>query len=146
MTVDGLNSLTNSPREPICVLIVDDCVSIRHVLRNVLKSEDDINVLAEAEDTLSAIKLIEQGFQGVVVIDINLPNANGIEAIHHIKHVRPELSVIVLSFQADIHYLQESFKAGASGFVLKDRAHEDLPTAIRNVANRINFISIDLVP
>ena len=59
---------------------------------------------------------------------------------------RPELPVIVLSFQSDIRYLQESFKAGASGFVLKERANEDLPEAIRKVANKKNFISIDLVP
>ena len=132
--------------EPINILLVEDSVSIRNVLRNVLRPNDDINVFAEVSDARSALKRIEEGFQGVVVLDINMPKLNGFQAIRQIKRNRPKLPVIVLSFQSDIRYLQESFKAGASGFVLKERANEDLPEAIRKVADKINFISIDLVP
>ena len=141
-----VNSVNENLHETIGVLLVDDSLSIRNVLKNVLKPIDNIEVLAEAGDALSALKLIAQGFEGIVVIDINLPKLNGIEAIQQIKRNRPELPVIVLSFQSDIRYLQESFKAGASGFVLKERAYEDLPEAIRKVANNTNFISIDIVP
>ena len=143
---DCVNSMNENRHQSISVLLVDDSVSIRNVLKKVLKPKDKIDVLAEAGDALSALKLIEQGFEGIVVIDINLPNLNGIEAIRQIKRIRPELSVIVLSFQSDIRYLQESFKAGASGYVLKERAYEDLAEAIRNVAEKKNFISIDIVP
>jgi DNA-binding NarL/FixJ family response regulator len=80
------------------------------------------------------------------MLDINMSKLNGIQAIRQIKHKRPKLPVIVLSFQSDIRYLQESFKAGASGFVLMERANEDLPEAIRKAANKKNYISIDLVP
>lgn len=132
--------------ETINVLLVEDSVSIRNVLRNVLRPNDDIKVIAEVADARSAEKRIEKGFDGVVVLDINLPKLDGIQAIRQLKHSRPKLPVIVLSFQLDIRYLQESFKAGASGFVLKERANEDLPEAIRKVANKKNFISIDLVP
>ena len=111
-----------------------------------IKTEDKIIVLAEAGDALTAMKIIEEGFEGVVVIDINLPELDGIKTIRKIKHIRPALPVIVLSFQSDIRYLQESFKAGASGYVLKERAYEDLVEGIRSVVNQTNFISIDLVP
>lgn len=132
--------------EPINILLVEDSVSIRNVLRNVLRPNDDIKVIAEISDRFSALKRIEEGFQGVVVLDINLPELDGIKAIRQIKRTGPELPVVALSFQSDIRYLQESFKAGASGFVLKERANEDLPEAIRKAAKEINFISIDLVP
>ena len=111
-----------------------------------IKTEDKIIVLAEAGDALTAMKIIEEGFEGVVVIDINLPELDGIKTIRKIKQIRPALPVIVLSFQSDIRYLQESFKAGASGYVLKERAYEDLVEGIRSVVNQTNFISIDLVP
>jgi DNA-binding NarL/FixJ family response regulator len=81
-----------------------------------------------------------------VVIDINLPEMDGTRTIRQIKQIRPTLPVIVLSFQSDIRYLQESVKAGASGYVLKERAYEDLVEAIKSVAEHTNFFSIDLVP
>ena len=62
------------------------------------------------------------------------------------KRILPELPIVVLSFQSDVRYLRESFKAGAMGFVLKERAYEDLPKAIRSVAGNNTFISIDIVP
>jgi DNA-binding NarL/FixJ family response regulator len=142
----GANPVSENGHETIDVLVVEDSVPIRNVLRNVLRPHDDINVIAEIADVRSALIQIEKGFEGVVVLDINLPELDGIEAIRHIKHNRPTLPVIVLSFQSDIRYLQESFKAGASGFVLKERANEDLPEAIRKAANKKNYISIDLVP
>jgi len=139
-------AVNQSLHNPTNVLLVDDSISIRKVLKNVLKSDDKIIVFAEAGDALTAIKIIEEGFEGIVVIDINLPELDGIKTIQQIKQIRPTLPVIVLSFQSDIRYLQESFKAGVSGFVLKERAYEDLIKAIRSVAHQTNYISIDLVP
>ena len=142
----GANPMNEDCHETINILLVEGSVSIRNVLRNVLRPNDDIELLAEVSDALSALERIEKGFEGVVVLDINLHSLDGIQAIRQIKHKRPKLPVIVLSFQSDIRYLQESFKAGASGFVLKERANEDLPEAIRKVTNNKNYISIDLVP
>ena len=139
-------AVNQSLHKPINVLLVDDSITIRKVLKNVLKSEDKIIVRAEAGDAMTAMKIIEEGFDGIVVIDINLPDLDGIKTIRQIKQIRPACPVIVLSFQSDIRYLQESFKAGASGFVLKERAYEDLIKAIRSVADQTKFISIDLVP
>lgn len=119
---------------------------IRKALKNVMKTEDKIIVLSEAGDALTAMKIIADGFEGIVIIDMNLTELNGIQTIRQIKQIRPALPVIVLSFQSDIRYLQESFKAGASGYVFKERAYEDLVEAIRSVADQTNFISIDLVP
>jgi len=139
-------SMNQNLHKPINVLLVDNSISIRKAIKNVLKPKDKIIVFAEAGDALTAIKIIEEGFEGIAVIEINLPELNGIETIRQIKQIRPALPVIVLSFQTDICYLQESFKAGASAFVLKERAYEDLSLAIRSVAAQTNFISIDLVP
>ena len=131
---------------PINVLLVDASISTRKALKNLLQREDKIVVLAEAGDTQTTLQIVEDGFEGVVVIDINLPEMDGINTIRRIKQIRPTLPVIVLSFQSDIRYLQESVKAGASGYVLKERAYEDLVEAIKSVADRSNFFSIDLVP
>lgn len=141
-----MNSVNENLHESINVLLADDSVSIRNVLKKILKPYDKISVLAEAGDAFSVLQLIKDGFEGVVIIDINLTALNGIEGIRQIKRMRPELSVIVLSFQSDVRYLQESFKAGSSGFVLKERAYEDLPDAIRKVANKTDFISVGIVP
>ena len=139
-------SVNQHLHKPANVLLVDDSISIRKVLKDVLKPEDKITSVAEAGDALTAMNIIEEGFEGIVVIDINSTNLNGIKTIRQIKQIRPALPVIAISFESDIRYMQESFKAGASGFVLKERAYEDLPEAIRSVADQTNYISIDLVP
>ena len=131
---------------PINILLVDNSISIRRALKNVLKSADKIVVLAEAGDAQTTLQIVDEHFEGIVVMGIKLPDMDGIETIRQIKQIRPSLPVIVLSFQSDIRYLQESFKAGASGYVLKECANEDLVRAIRSVADQTHFISIDLVP
>lgn len=128
------------------ILLIDDSPSVRRALQDVLRPYERIDVAAEAGDALTAMEIINQGFEGIVVIDIDLPDFDGIETIVQIKHLRPSIPVIVLSLHSDIRYLQRSFKAGASGFVLKERAFEDLPEAIRRVANQAGFVSIDVVP
>ena len=138
--------MNKNHHKPINILLVDDSIFIRKALKNVLNPEDKVIVLAEAGDAQVTLEIIERGFEGIVVIDINSPESGGIKTIRRIKKIRPTLPVIVLSFQSDIRYLQESFKAGASGYVLKERAYEDLREAIRSVADQTNFISIALVP
>ena len=138
--------MSQNLHRPINVLLVDDSISTRKALKKMLKPEDKIVVLAEAGDAQTTLQIIEDGFEGIVIIDLNLPDMNGIKTIRRIKQIQPTLPVIVLSFQSDIRYLQESFKAGASGYVLKERAFEDLVAAIKCVADRSNFFSIDLVP
>ena len=130
----------------ISVLLVDDSESLRTAVKNILESQKDIKVIAEAEEALTALTLIEENFEGVVVIDINMPGLDGITAAKQIKKMRPELFVIVLSFQADLRYVQNSLNAGASGFVLKENAFEELARAIREVANGHIFISKDILP
>jgi len=138
--------MSHNLNRPINVLLADDSISTRKALKSVLRREDKIVVLAEAGDAQTTLQIVEDGFEGVVVIDINLPEMDGTRTIRRIKQIRPTLPVIVLSFQSDIRYLQESVKAGASGYVLKERAYEDLVEAIKSVADRSNFFSIDLVP
>ena len=133
-------------QETIHVLLVDNSLSIRKMLKNILNPQDRIHVVAEAGDAQTALDIIEHGFEGIVVLDINLLEIDGIRLARRIKRRRPDLPIIFISFQSDIRYLQESFKAGASAFVLKERAYEDLPQAIESASDGINFISIDLVP
>ena len=141
-----MNSVNDICHNSIHVLLIDDSESIRDMVKRVLKSQDHIHVTDEAENAISAMEIVQHGFDGVVVIDINLPELDGIEAIRQMKRILPELPIVVLSFQSDVRYVQESFKAGATGFVLKERAFEDLPEAIRSVACNNSFISIDIVP
>ena len=145
-TPDYLKIMIQKRPDTIQVLLIDDSISIRNTLRNILNPYNRINVAAEAGDVSTAIKIVKKGFEGIAVIDINFYESYGIKLVKIIKKIRPEMPVIFLSFQSDIRYLQESFKGGASGFVIKERAYEDLPNAIISVADGANFISIDVVP
>jgi DNA-binding NarL/FixJ family response regulator len=123
----------------INVLLVEESSSVRKALKYLLNSKDHIKVTAESGDARYALQLINEGFDGVVVMGMNLPDLTGVETIQKIKQERPELPVIVVSFQTDIRYMRECFKAGASDYVLIERANEELPEVILKAVNRTSF-------
>ena len=129
---------------PIPTVIVDDSAKFRNTLRSVLEKHRDIEVVAEAEGTVAIRDIMEEGVATVIVLNIHMTELKGILNIKRIKNIGPEVQVIVLSFQADIRYLQACFRAGASGYILSEYVFEELPDAIRNVADGKIYISKDL--
>ena len=125
----------------IRVLLADDHPMMRAGLRALLEGESGIEVVAEAGDGSTAVTLAAELSPHVVVMDINMPHLNGVEATRRITSECAGTKVVVLSGHSDGKFVSEVFRAGASGYVLKDTAFEELPTALRAVAQNKTYVS-----
>lgn len=119
--------------EQIKVLIADDHALLRQGLCRILELEKDIKVVAQAADGKEAVALAEALHPDVILMDINMPGLNGLEATERIKEVAPDSKVLVLTIHADDEYVFKVIQAGASGYVLKDVDPSNLAEAIRTV-------------
>lgn len=128
----------------IRLLIVDDHAIVRHGLRQVVSEFADIEVAAEAGSSAEAVRLLRENTYDLVLLDISLPDKNGIETLKQIKRDKPALPVIMLSMHAEDEFGVRALKAGASGYVNKKSAHEQLVAAIRQVVSGRRYISPDL--
>lgn len=118
----------------IKLILVDDHAIVRSGLRMILEPEGDIEIIGEAENARDGIKLIEQESPNVVLMDIHLPDLNGIDATRMIKEEMPEIAIVALTINEDEEYFFRMLEAGASGYVPKRAAPEELLTAIRVAA------------
>ena len=111
---------------------------MREGLRSLIEKQPDMEVVAEAENGRMAVQLVRKLFPEVVVMDIGMPDLNGIEATRQILANNPKVKVIALSMHSAKRFVIEMLKAGSSGYLLKDCAFEELALAIRTViANQI---------
>lgn len=117
----------------IRVLIADDHTIVREGVHLLLKAQPDIDVVGEAADGQQAIALIRQLHPDLVVMDIQMPNLNGLEATRTIKQEFPHTHILVLTMYESDEYFFQMLNAGASGYVLKKAASADLVAAIRAV-------------
>ena len=123
------------------ILIADDHGIVRKGLRLQLEQHEEFQVIGEAADGREAVKLAEELDPEVVIIDIAMPNLNGIEATAQIVKRRPMVGVIILSMHSDESYLTRSLSAGAKGYLLKDTAEVDLYRAVQVVSQGKPFFS-----
>ena len=121
---------------PIRILIADDHAIIRRGLRTLLEREPGLEVIAEACDGREAIALARRERPHVVILDIAMPNLNGIEAGRQIAEMLPDTQIVILTVQADEAYLLSALKAGARGYVLKSSAESEVVDAVRAVSSR----------
>ena len=117
----------------IKLLVADDHEMMRTGLVNLLSRQADIKIIAEASDGMSAVKLARQLKPDVVIMDINMPKMNGIEASQQILEENPSTKIIALSAYADRQYVIGILKAGVCGYILKESAWEELYQAIKDV-------------
>ena len=119
---------------PIRVLIADDQALMRTGFRMILEAQDDIEVVGEAIDGADAVRQFERSEPDVVVMDVRMPTMDGIEATRRLTALeRPARVLILTTFDLD-DYVYEALRAGASGFLLKDRPPEELVAAVRVIA------------
>jgi len=115
------------------ILLADDHKIMREGLRSLLDEALDMEVVAEAEDGRTAVQLAKKLSPDVIVMDITMPDLNGVEATRQILRDAPRAKVVALSMHSDRQFVARMLEAGASGYVLKDAAFEELATAIRAV-------------
>jgi RNA polymerase sigma factor (sigma-70 family) len=119
---------------PIRIVLADDHTVIRKGLRLLLEGQADFAVVGEASDGRAAVELAEQHKPNVVVMDVAMPQLNGIEAARQIAAKSPQTAIVFLSMHADESYVFRALKAGARAYLLKDSAEYDLINAIRAVS------------
>jgi len=128
----------------IRILLADDHNVMRRGLRLLLESQPEFTVVAEAADGKQAVEQAEATSPDVVVLDIAMPNLNGIEAAQRIISQRPDTSIVILSMHSDEGYVLRALKAGAKGYLLKDSVEGDLIEAITTVHAGKTFFSREI--
>ena len=125
----------------IQILIADDHAIVRGGIQQLLKKEPGMEVIGEATDGLEALKRVKTLHPDVVLLDIAMPNLNGLETIGLLKEACENCEVVVLSMHANESYVQQVLKSGALGYVLKASPSTDIITAIRAASRKEYFLS-----
>lgn len=126
------------------ILIADDHEIVRHGVRNLLENEPDFEVCAEATIGRDAVSLAEKHQPDVAILDLSMPDLNGLEAARQIKKLSPKTRILIFTMHEAEQLVHEVFNAGVSGYVLKSDAGQHLVTAIRSVANGNHYFSSKL--
>lgn len=125
----------------ISVMIADDHAIVRQGLKQILSETDDIKVTGEAETGFQAIKIARQQDFDVMLLDISLPDRNGIEILKQVRKDKPNLAILMLSMHNEHEFAIRALKAGAAGYLNKQSAPEQLVVAIRQVATGNKYVS-----
>ena len=125
----------------IRILLVDDHALVRHGFRMILAAQADMEIAGEAGNGREAVELAEKLKPDVVVMDVTMPELNGIEATRRLIELSPRTRVLALSMHKDNGYVREILRAGARGYLLKDSADADLIAAVRAVAKGEGYLS-----
>ncbi len=123
------------------VLLADDHTIVRQGLKSLLESKSGVDVAGEASDGREALKLIGKLKPDLVIMDIAMPGLNGLEALQQMQISYPHINVIILSMHVDENYVTRALRFGASGFVYKGSAFDDLELAMRAVLKGEVFLS-----
>jgi DNA-binding NarL/FixJ family response regulator len=128
----------------IRVLVADDHAIVREGLKQIVSEPSDMVVADEAENGNEVLEKILTNEYEAVVLDITMPGINGLDALKQIKSQRPELPILILSMHPEEQYALRVLKAGASGYLTKESAPEELITAIRRVSSGMKYVSSSL--
>lgn len=125
----------------VTVLLADDHPIVRQGLRHLIEAESNLKVAGEASNGLEAVQLVEKIRPNVLIVDIVMPELNGLEVIKQVRERSPETCCIVLSMQSADVYVVEALKAGALGYVLKETGPSELVNAVHQVINGQRYLS-----
>jgi DNA-binding NarL/FixJ family response regulator len=131
-------------KPPLRVLLADDHALVRQGFRRILEDEADITVVGEAGGGAEAIQLDRELEPDVVVLDLGMPEINGLHAAIEIKRRKPSRPILMLSMHADPQYVRNAMDAGVNGYILKNALETDLIRAVRTVAAGGSFLSPEL--
>lgn len=123
------------------ILIVDDHAVVRFGLRQFLADTGDLEITAEAASGAEALALVHKGGWDLVLLDMALPDLNGLEVLKRIKRVRPEMPVLIFSMFSEAEFALPALDAGAAGYLNKDSPPHQILTAIRTVVDGARYVS-----
>ena len=126
------------------IIIADDHYLIRQGLRSILEEQDDLQVVGEAKDGLELLFLLDQLKPHLVLLDISMPNLQGIETARLIKMRHPEMHILILTMHQEREFVIAAVSAGVEGYLLKEDAPQDLLLAIQKIRHGKGFISPSL--
>lgn len=126
------------------ILIADDHPIVRKGLRQILEEGGIVRTVEEAENGREAIEKIKKSNFDIAMLDISMPEMSGLEALEEIKKIKPALPVLILSIYPEEEYAVRALKSGASGYLTKKSAPDELITAIRKIARGSRYISLSL--
>ncbi|OIJ12539.1 DNA-binding response regulator [Anaerobacillus alkalilacustris] len=130
----------------IKIMLADDHPVFRSGLKNIILTEKDFEIVAEAENGNIAIEKAEKYTPDIIIMDINMPQKDGIEATKIIKEKVPDTKILILTMYSDEAYLKEGLNAGASGYVLKRAVDTELIAAVQTVLRGEHYIYPTLIP
>ncbi len=129
----------------INIIIADDHVMMREGLKSLIENDLKYKVIGETGSGIETIKMAESLFPDIIIMDISMPDMDGIQATAIIKDRDPKIKIIILSMHNNSTFVKKALKYGAEGFVLKDSAFDDLATAIEAVKNSSYYLSYPLI-
>lgn len=132
--------------EPIKIIIADDHKMVREGIRQLLELDGEIQVISEADDGIQCIKLVMEQKPDVLLLDINMPNMNGLEVLQELKEREIQQKVLILTIHNEVEYLLKAVEIGVNGYVLKDSNSDVLKKAIITVCQGESYIQSSLVP
>lgn len=130
--------------DPIRLVLVDDHEIVRAGLRMLIQAQSDMEIVGEASHGAEAVSVVERLQPDVIIMDVAMPGMNGIEATRRIRHAFPDIEVLALTIHEDEQYVIPMLRAGASGYIPKRAAPDDLIAAIHAVAEGHVFLHASL--
>ncbi len=130
----------------ISVMIVDDHKMLREGIKQLIEFDGEIEVIAEASDGAECLRVLETVTPDVLLLDINMPEYNGIHVLERLKHSRKNIKVLMLTVHNEIEYLMKAVDLGVNGYILKDSESSELINAIKEVKNGNMYIQPQLIP
>ena len=133
-----------SSTSPIRVVLVDDHALVRQGFRRIIEDDPELEVVGEAGNGLDAVALVKKTDPDVVVMDMAMPEMNGLHATLELVKQRPGTKVLILSMYSDEQYVRNALDAGAKGYILKNAIENDLTRAVKSVAAGEQYLSPEL--
>jgi len=130
----------------INIMITDDHSMIREGLKQLLELEGDYKVIAEASDGLECLSKLETITPDILLLDINMPNCNGLEVLERLRDRKSKVKVLILTVHNEVEYLIKATDIGINGYVLKDSSSDELKTAINAILQGETYIQPSLIP
>ncbi len=132
--------------KPINIMIADDHSMVREGIKQLLELDGDIIVKAEANSGKQCIELLDEKQTDVLLLDINMPNMNGLQVLQHIRESKKNVKVLILTIHNEVEYLMRAVELGVDGYVLKDSDSSVLKKAIFSINRGETFIQPELAP